>query len=565
MKKLVIFFLFLYTSFLIISSHQDGFCENTLVITPSGYQKIQELYIGDTIYDQHFQEKIITHTFQYLADQYVQISLNDEIINCAVHQPFYLPEYHQWITAFDVPEHTCDSLKIINLPTIIYCITTQDHTFQVSHHNIIVHNSIAAPVAQSILLSCIRLIQPVSTLLGATLSLYYCSSFNPSVTQNNTIIYQASPEKIYFDTRYQQLMKLKQEFLSVHTTLKTIKCQFQDQYTLLSYQQLFNHQFTNTFNITAQQEATLDFEDRLQLTDIRQKILEDFEEEICNIQIALGLFVHEMLYRRSATIEYYNNFTSNVDPIHYCLKLPNNITYQTILTYYIFTATCNMLMEEIDSRNKECLLLCQLFQKKNEIVHATTNILDVLYQTQHDITLSQPGIERTKLGNQIKIQNVIIYFKQNQKLAHPNINQQINNVKNELHQSFQNKSKNKAQSYPQINPPPKKPDQDDDDREIPRIYVDAKYHAKNASAIKSAAPKNGQAALDFSLPVTKKIRVGVSENEIVILGRTLIKPQGGSEWHGYATTWEDLNKEQKEKFKTTLIENGLVNSRGKIL
>ncbi|MGZ6254502.1 MAG: hypothetical protein ACXWL5_00750 [Candidatus Chromulinivorax sp.] len=119
-------------------------------------------------------------------------------------------------------------------------------------------------------------------------------------------------------------------------------------------------------------------------------------------------------------------------------------------------------------------------------------------------------------------------------------------------------------SYASIKPP-QKPDQDDDDQEIPRIYVGAKYHAKNATAIKSPAPKNGQAALDFSFQIGPRTRIGISEKQIIVLARTLLKPQGGSEWHGYATTWDDLTKERKQTTQNALIENGLVNSREKIL
>ena len=100
---------------------------------------------------------------------------------------------------------------------------------------------------------------------------------------------------------------------------------------------------------------------------------------------------------------------------------------------------------------------------------------------------------------------------------------------------------------------------------MPRIYVGAKYHAKNATSTKSAAPTNGQAALDCSFPVSKRIRVGISENEIVVLGRTLMRPEGGSEWHGYATTWDDLNGNQESDIVKTLKKNNLVKNNGKIL
>ncbi|MBP6869889.1 hypothetical protein KBC04_03340 [Candidatus Babeliales bacterium] len=56
MKKLDFLFLFIL-SWVSILSADEGFLENTLILTPSGYQKIQDLYVGDIVYDQDLQEK----------------------------------------------------------------------------------------------------------------------------------------------------------------------------------------------------------------------------------------------------------------------------------------------------------------------------------------------------------------------------------------------------------------------------------------------------------------------------------------------------------------------------
>ncbi|MGZ6254558.1 MAG: hypothetical protein ACXWL5_01040 [Candidatus Chromulinivorax sp.] len=567
MKSLLLLFLGLFNFFFIDSFDQESFLENTQVLTPTGYQKVQDLSVGDLVYDQNFQEKIVTNIFQYLANQYIQINIDDEIINCAINQQLYISAYQSWIKACQLTQNECDLIKIINQPALIYCLTVQDHTFQLSDHNIIAHNSAAAIIAPSIILNFIQLTQPVLALLGATLSLCYLSSYNQATEQGNTIIYQPSPEKTYFDTRYQQLCKLKQDFLSVHAAAKTINCQFQDLYGLLNYQPIFNRNCMHTCTINAEYEAQLDFEQRLQLTHIRQKILQDFEDEICNIQISIGLFVNEIIQRKNITTEYYNNFINNIQsPLHNLLRLPADISYQDTLDYYIFTASCNMLLEELINRNQECLILDQCFYRTYQPFFTTTNILEILDETKQDIIACQAIIEKTKLGNQVKLQNVTMYFNKNCKYIFPNISVPISNVQKDLYQkinTFQQKSH--THGYSPIKPPQKPDPDDDDEKEIPRIYVGVKYHAKNATAIKSAAPKNGQAALDFSLPISPRIRVGISENQIVVLGRTLIKPEGGSEWHGYATTWDDLNYNQESDIIKTLKRNGLVKNNGKIL
>ena len=259
-KNILLLFFCIFISFNAIASNQEGFLENTLIATPTGYQNIQDLCIGDTIYNENFQEKIITNTFHYFTNSYVQLTINDQIIECAPEQKLYAPLYNQWMQADQLTQKECHAIKVTPQTALIYCLTVQDHTYQVSKHNIIAHNSPAAVIAPSIILHFIQLSQPVLLLLGATVSLYYLSSYNPATEQNNTIVYQASPEKIYFDTRYQQLTKLKQEFLSIHAAVKSIKYQFQDLYHFLNYQQLHTNNYAQTFNITAQQEAELDLD-----------------------------------------------------------------------------------------------------------------------------------------------------------------------------------------------------------------------------------------------------------------------------------------------------------------
>ena len=53
-------------------------------------------------------------------------------------------------------------------------------------------------------------------------------------------------------------------------------------------------------------------------------------------------------------------------------------------------------------------------------------------------------------------------------------------------------------------------------------YKDAPYHGKTGNSTKSKAPKDGQAALDDSLPLGENTdrRVGISEGEIVVLDKT---------------------------------------------
>lgn len=94
-------------------------------------------------------------------------------------------------------------------------------------------------------------------------------------------------------------------------------------------------------------------------------------------------------------------------------------------------------------------------------------------------------------------------------------------------------------------------------------YADASYHHQNSSGLKSPAPKNGQTALDNSVPIkdTAARRVGVSEGEIVILDRTC-----EGLYHGHVRTWQELCKDPRGvRIKNALENHKLVDKFGRIL
>jgi len=113
------------------------------------------------------------------------------------------------------------------------------------------------------------------------------------------------------------------------------------------------------------------------------------------------------------------------------------------------------------------------------------------------------------------------------------------------------------------------PDRNDCKEQHPHgVYEDAGYHHKNSKGNgyrgKSAAPKNGQKALDSSTPIPKegdskndsKRRIGVSDGEIVVLNET----QPG-EWHGHVRQWNELRQEMRNVLK----KQGWATNKGKII
>lgn len=83
----------------------------------------------------------------------------------------------------------------------------------------------------------------------------------------------------------------------------------------------------------------------------------------------------------------------------------------------------------------------------------------------------------------------------------------------------------------------------------------------------SPEPKNGQRALDNSVPLNERRRVGVDvdNQEIVVLDRTgnLVKDKKvvGGQYHGHVRKWDELSKDMKDALKG---EGVTVDNKGKI-
>ena len=100
--------------------------------------------------------------------------------------------------------------------------------------------------------------------------------------------------------------------------------------------------------------------------------------------------------------------------------------------------------------------------------------------------------------------------------------------------------------------------------EKPLVYMGSDEHAKISIGNKSAAPKNGQKALNNSFPVkgNSKAKVAICDGEIVAL-RLTGNFHDRIEYHGHIMSSKDLEK--RHKFLDTLLKKGLVNKHGRIL
>ncbi len=88
------------------------------------------------------------------------------------------------------------------------------------------------------------------------------------------------------------------------------------------------------------------------------------------------------------------------------------------------------------------------------------------------------------------------------------------------------------------------------------IYEDAPYHGEQDNPLKSKRPKNGQAALDKSIPLNDTRRIAVDQGEFVVLDQT-----SKGVYHGHVRSWRELDM----KMKVALDKAGLVNfKKGRI-
>ncbi|MFA6090042.1 MAG: polymorphic toxin-type HINT domain-containing protein, partial [Candidatus Woesearchaeota archaeon] len=390
----------------------EGFVENSLIKTPSGYQKIQDLEIGDIVYGSDNHEKIVIDTFEQQASQLVRLTKDNEIIHVACHQKFYLPQQNKWIAAQDITsldivlstdnQHiSFDAIEIIDQNIKLYCLTVQDHLFKVSSQDILVHN-MAAPVAQILTFLFVEMRQPIIYLFAASVSLRSVSTYSPFQEINGVVTYKPSQEKLSFDCKYNQLKSLKKELTSIYNALKAINYKLDDQKKLLNFTPTKPKNILSLSNITAQSEGELNAEARKILTEYRQEKLEKLEEDICNLQIKIGLCVDECIYRKNETIKFYNELRhKETDPFYKTRRLNPHSSYATVQKYYENYLIYDMLMTQGEERMEELSTIIKIFEKYNQdsVIAKTTTILPLLVIQKDNIEKNKATIKNNRIDN----------------------------------------------------------------------------------------------------------------------------------------------------------------------
>jgi hypothetical protein len=130
----------------------EGFAAGTLVKVPDGYEKIENLKIGDSVVCFDNEQKFVARPILFIhtkhLSQYARLVIDAEVIKLSAQQKIYNVATASWIVVSDL-DNLCGSLiELKNDPIDLYVLSVAEyHNFFISKSDICVHNFIPAIVA----------------------------------------------------------------------------------------------------------------------------------------------------------------------------------------------------------------------------------------------------------------------------------------------------------------------------------------------------------------------------------------------------------------------------------
>ncbi len=139
----------LFALFSVVQNYAEGFAAGTLVKVPNGYERIEDLKVGDVVIcwdDTHnFVERPICYVARKSIPHYVSVAIDDEFLELSANQQLYDTATASWIMVSDFDNAL---IKFKEESVDVYVITVgQYHNFFVSKADICAHNFIPAIVA----------------------------------------------------------------------------------------------------------------------------------------------------------------------------------------------------------------------------------------------------------------------------------------------------------------------------------------------------------------------------------------------------------------------------------
>ena len=566
-------------------SRQEGLLGSTRIKTRNGYCKIQDLKIGDNV--ACFDEKTQTKTFSQVTNiecthllKHIQITIGDQLIHVAPDHRFYIPILGTWVTAKDIQNY--HSLRTLIYPNIqdvkevdealdVFRITVDStHNFYITPNNILVHNANVLP-SISLVLEYVSLSHPLFKVAKTCLSVYCFADKISNLVHNNSqkaalqvqqnIQSAELQERNYFKARKQDLINLRNQLLAVKSNLRSYSENFSILGKNLSDHFLNYTQIQQDFFLepSSDTELKLNENQKKDLSFLRESQLEQYEKEIENLHLDIAFYINEFI---SNYAQNSHNLQLIQDKLNSGIDQWNNSSFvqskENLKNYYESIIQVEHLIDEQKQKATELQTLFKYYKNAEnaQILRDTTtiNLTDLEKLLTQDLQIN--SLNKSNLSDfKNRLQISLAQF-ENIGCVNENARSRIINERNNQHsQNIKDAaSKRGATQFP-------KPPEDDKDKEKNRLngkYEDAPYHHINSRGNKNPAPKNGQKALDNSIQIkeTSPRRIGISENEIVVLDKTL-----EGIYHGHVRSWSEL----LEPMKNALIKAGLVNQAGKIL
>lgn len=608
MKKYVSCNQRLFLAFLIISNPlfacvdliQEGFLAGTLVQTAHGCKAIEDVCLHDCIsadvHNSITAEQLVTSVSKHQIASYMKITIDNEVICAALDQKFYMPQRDAWVPARDIQQgdifcaasriaYTVHSVETIHQATDAYALTVVDHTYYVGTHGIRVHNMDV--VATPLILGHFILSNPVVAVVQAVATAAVGAIAHQSAQQAVHHLYPAvvsggTVRDLAIKQDRQLYIALKNEMLAAKKELSNIKRGLHNVAALYMYDPLYcTRKFLYDVPVAKDAPAAImpSLTAELQMTDAqladlaqcRDFELQQLEKQIVDLHISLMFHVDTLIDARDAAFQEWQDIVTRHQPLVEKWNADlDAISLQFALDMYEqFDLKELESIQHLTNTIKELKVALEFYkQSKNaSLLHRTTDMVAVIAaQEQKNAFI----VAELKAGASVNKRNI---ESAESVLSRHGAN--IASVRDTI--LARGKKAREVQRTQQIKQaelkrsaikPPMEPQKDNDKDKAKHpygLYAGAAYHNKHSAKYgKSPAPKNGQKALDNSVPCPKNSnnptastrRIGISDGEIVVLRQT-----SPGVYHGHVSRWGEL----RDFMQTALKNAGLVNNNGKII
>jgi hypothetical protein len=415
MKKISSFFLLIFFNISLFSSQTisqciglrsqniqcDGFAIDTLIITPQGLIKIQDLQRNDIVLGINNELSIVIHISCQKVSEYLEIKTDQDVIYAGIKQKFYLTCLDNWITAGELKigdqilslsntNSVVRDIRCVQQEAFLYQLTTNNHLLTVSQSQLLAHNAdlVLSPIA----IGCISVINPVTATIGVTLALsagallVYQKMHKKRALESieKVEINLDECERLYYEERRNELLNLKKELVAV-------------QNGLLLLDPSSKKSFTNIF--LPYIKCDIKIKNNFFTRNQRELHLRTLEEETIELQTQICFHFAELMKRVEHACEKYDAHCARENIFAYdwnsnLKNIPINTAY--ILFEKIVQAL--ELLSIIENRLAELEIVCGYYKqlKKGSILKKSTNIDLALIYISKITDKSKKNVNKSK-------------------------------------------------------------------------------------------------------------------------------------------------------------------------